>query len=69
MSALTESVERVYKECSQHLLSVLIEKYHLMDHLQALKRYLLLGQGDFVQCLMDSLGYYYYSLFSNSSST
>ena len=28
-----------------------------MEHLAALKRYLLLGQGDFVQYLMDQLGY------------
>jgi gamma-tubulin complex component 3 len=31
------------------------DKFHLFDHLQALKSYILLGQGDFIALLMESL--------------
>ena len=34
---------------------VLTEKFRLLEHLRALKRYLLLGQGDFIAHLMDVL--------------
>jgi gamma-tubulin complex component 3 len=33
----------------------MLGQYKLMIHLAALKRFLLLGQGDFIQCLMDAL--------------
>lgn len=46
----------MYIETSSQLLSLLKEKYKLMDHLKALRRYLLLGQGDFIQYLMVTLG-------------
>ena len=35
---------------------MLLEKFRLVEHCSAIKRYLLLGQGDFVQCLMDAVG-------------
>jgi gamma-tubulin complex component 3 len=50
-----KSIEVAYKETSEALLRLLKTKYKLMDHLKALKRYLLLGQGDFIQYLMDIL--------------
>merc|ERR1711939_294148 len=31
------------------------EKFHLFEHLKALKNYILLGQGDFIALLMESL--------------
>lgn len=40
----------------QHLLSTVFSKYSFVKHCNALKRYLLLGQGDFIQTLMDLLG-------------
>ncbi|KAL5004454.1 hypothetical protein ScPMuIL_017910 [Solemya velum] len=51
-----QSIDQVYKETSQHLLDVLHTKYKFMDHLKAMRRYLLLGQGDFIRHLMDLLG-------------
>ncbi|KAL4219924.1 Gamma-tubulin complex component 3 [Mactra antiquata] len=48
-------IDRVYKETSRHLLDVLHSKYKFMDHLKAMRRYLLLGQGDFIRHLMDLL--------------
>lgn len=54
--AVKQSIDDTYRETSKRLLDLLKNKYKLMDHLQALKRYLLLGQGDFIQYLMDALG-------------
>ncbi|KAL0136957.1 Spc98 family-domain-containing protein [Mucor lusitanicus] len=50
-----KSIEVAYTVTSRALLNLLKTKYKLMDHLKALKRYLLLGQGDFIQYLMDIL--------------
>jgi gamma-tubulin complex component 3 len=43
----------VYNETTRYLRSILDDKYHMMDHFKAIKRYLLLGQGDFIKYLMD----------------
>ncbi|KAK2168865.1 hypothetical protein NP493_1211g00044 [Ridgeia piscesae] len=48
-------IDTVYLETSKHLLEVLHLKYKFMDHLKAMRRYLLLGQGDFIRHLMDLL--------------
>ena len=37
-------------------MQVLHDKYRFLDHCLAIKRYLLLGQGDFMQALMDGVG-------------
>ncbi|XP_053403084.1 gamma-tubulin complex component 3-like [Mercenaria mercenaria] len=50
-----DMIDTVYKETSRHLLDVLHAKYKFMDHLKAMRRYLLLGQGDFIRHLMDLL--------------
>ncbi|ESO86326.1 hypothetical protein LOTGIDRAFT_167139 [Lottia gigantea] len=50
-----DMIDLVYKETSQNLLTVLHTKYKFMDHLKAMRRYLLLGQGDFIRHLMDLL--------------
>ncbi|KAL8625039.1 hypothetical protein ACOMHN_012048 [Nucella lapillus] len=48
-------IDGVYTDTSRHLLDVLHAKYKFMDHLKAMRRYLLLGQGDFIRHLMDLL--------------
>lgn len=40
----------------KHLLNTVFTKYSFVKHCNALKRYLLLGQGDFIQTLMDLVG-------------
>ncbi|ELU14115.1 hypothetical protein CAPTEDRAFT_224608 [Capitella teleta] len=55
MLAFPKMIDTVYKETSQHLLEVLHNKYKFMEHLKAMRRYLLLGQGDFIRHLMDLL--------------
>ncbi|KAL0083468.1 Spc98 family-domain-containing protein, partial [Phycomyces blakesleeanus] len=56
VQAVERSIDVTYLETSKQLINLLKRKYKLMEHLRALKRYLLLGQGDFIQHLMDTLG-------------
>lgn len=48
-------LDKTYSEISQHVLSVLHQRFKFTDHLQAMRRYMLLGQGDFIRHLMDLL--------------
>ncbi|GJJ70814.1 gamma-tubulin complex component 3 [Entomortierella parvispora] len=56
IAELEGSIDAAYVGTSQRLLFMLKTKFKLMDHLTAIKRYILLGQGDFIQHLMESLG-------------
>lgn len=51
-SLVTEAARRIDK----HLMDVVYRQYKFKEHCMAIKRYLLLGQGDFVQYLMDIVG-------------
>ncbi|PCH41535.1 gamma-tubulin complex DGRIP91/SPC98 component [Wolfiporia cocos MD-104 SS10] len=55
IAGLERSIDTAYQIASQRLFEVLFEKYQLLDHLLALKHYLLLGYGDFVDQLMEAL--------------
>ncbi|CCG83677.1 protein of unknown function [Taphrina deformans PYCC 5710] len=55
-SAMERSIDEAYSVTSQHLKSLMLDKFHLMDHLKALKKYILLNAGDFVSVLMERLG-------------
>lgn len=48
-------IDEAYKTTMQRLMQLMSDKFHLFDHLQALKNYILLGQGDFIALLMESL--------------
>uniref|UniRef100_A0A8C0S040 Tubulin gamma complex component 3 n=1 Tax=Canis lupus familiaris TaxID=9615 RepID=A0A8C0S040_CANLF len=54
-NAFRGKIDAAYFETSKYLLDVLNRKYSLLDHMQAVRRYLLLGQGDFIRHLMDLL--------------
>ncbi|KAK3048096.1 hypothetical protein LTS18_013016, partial [Coniosporium uncinatum] len=54
-AALERSIDEAYKTTMARLISLLSTKFHLFTHLRALKSYLLLGSGDFVAILMESL--------------
>lgn len=56
-NAFQGKIDAAYFETSKYLLDVLNKKYSLLDHMQAMRRYLLLGQGDFIRHLMDLLKY------------
>eukprot|EP00940_MAST-03C_sp_MAST-3C-sp2_P001292 g1292.t1 len=52
---LHRSISLATKTISSQLVDLLFKQHRLMDHLFALKQYLLLGRGDFALCLMDAL--------------
>ena len=56
ISGLERSIDTAYRIASQRLFDIFFEKFRLLDHLQAVKNYLLLGYGDFVDHLMETLG-------------
>jgi gamma-tubulin complex component 3 len=56
LEGLESCINNAYRITSRHLLNILYNRYKLIDHMKALKRFLLLGQGEFIQCLMDILG-------------
>ena len=48
-----QMIDSAYIGTNGYLLEILLNKYKLLDHFNALIRYLLLGQGDFIRHLMD----------------
>lgn len=56
IAGLEQSIDAAYSIASQRLFDVFFDKFHLPKHIKALKDYLLLGRGDFVELLMDNLG-------------
>jgi len=56
IAGLEQSIDQAYSNASRRLFEIFFDKFRLLSHLQALKDYLLLGRGDFVELLMDSLG-------------
>ncbi|KAF9891104.1 Microtubule-nucleating Tub4p (gamma-tubulin) complex component [Aspergillus nanangensis] len=54
-ASLESSIDEAYKATMARLIYLMDDKFKLFDHLRALKKYLLLGQGDFIALLMESL--------------
>jgi len=54
---LTDAISQLAACVSRHVLDLIMGKHQLMMHLRAIKKFLLLGQGDFVQALMDLTWY------------
>ncbi|KAF8639856.1 hypothetical protein AX17_001111 [Amanita inopinata Kibby_2008] len=55
IAGLERSIDTAYQIASHRLFEVFLEKFKLLDHLSALKNYLMLGHGDFVDQLMEAL--------------
>lgn len=55
-SSIKQLVADVADKTQKHLLELLFNQYKLVKHLSGVKRYILLGQGDFATHLMDMLG-------------
>lgn len=55
MATLETSIDKAYKATMARLTHLMDSKFQLFEHLRALKKYLLLGQGDFIALLMESL--------------
>lgn len=56
LANLERSITLAYSLASTRLLTLFFTRFHLLDHLRALKSYLLLSKGDFVSLLLESLG-------------
>lgn len=56
MTGLEQSIDAAYSIASQRLFDIFFDKFKLTTHIRALRDYLLLGKGDFVELLMDNLG-------------
>ncbi|KAI5307306.1 Microtubule-nucleating Tub4p (gamma-tubulin) complex component [Ascosphaera pollenicola] len=54
-ATLEKSIDEAYKTTMARLIFLMDTRFKLFDHLHALKKYLLLGQGDFIALLMESL--------------
>lgn len=54
-SEFVELLNLTYKETSSKTLRILYDEFHFMHHLRAIRQFLLLSQGDFIQHLMDKL--------------
>lgn len=54
-ASLENSIDEAYKTTMARLIHLMDTKFKLFEHLRALKKYLLLGQGDFIALLMESL--------------
>ncbi|KAI1997361.1 Microtubule-nucleating Tub4p (gamma-tubulin) complex component [Ophidiomyces ophidiicola] len=54
-ATLETSIDKAYKTTMARLIHLMDSKFKLFEHLNALKKYLLLGQGDFIALLMESL--------------
>jgi gamma-tubulin complex component 3 len=54
-ATLETSIDEAHKTTMARLIYLMDTKFKLFDHLRALKKYLLLGQGDFIALLMESL--------------
>ncbi|KZF19039.1 hypothetical protein L228DRAFT_271665 [Xylona heveae TC161] len=54
-ATLEASIDEAYKTTMARLIHLMADKFKLFEHLKALKKYILLGQGDFIALLMESL--------------
>lgn len=54
-SKLHEMIDHVYLNTSKKVLDIALGQYRLLEHLQSMRKYLLLGQGDFINLLMENL--------------
>ena len=54
-ATLETSIDKAYQTTMARLIELMDNKFQLFEHLRALKKYLLLGQGDFIALLMESL--------------
>ncbi|SNX82323.1 related to Spindle pole body component alp6 [Melanopsichium pennsylvanicum] len=56
LTGLESTIERAFTSASKRLLDIFLDEFRLLEHLRALKDYLMLARGDFVDLLMASLG-------------
>lgn len=55
INGLERSIDAAYSAASRRLFEIFFDKFGLLRHLRAIKDYLLLGRGDFVDLLMENM--------------
>ncbi|TPX66208.1 hypothetical protein SpCBS45565_g04658 [Spizellomyces sp. 'palustris'] len=53
---LRDMINKAYTATTQKVIDSLLTKYKLMEHLEAIRKYLFLGQGDLIQYVVDEIG-------------
>lgn len=56
MRELERSIALAYVQASERLFELFFVRFRLLEHLRALKDFVMLGKGDFVEILMEQLG-------------
>ena len=56
MAGLEHTIDVVFATANRRLLDIFLHKFHLLEHLRALRDYLMLMRGDFVDALLHSIG-------------
>jgi hypothetical protein len=51
-SLFLQTLDRAFKDTSAHVLSILFTRYKFLDHISAMRKYLLLWQGDTIIYLL-----------------
>ncbi len=54
-SLLHRTIRRAFTDTSSHVLGILFTRYKFLEHMSALRKYLLLGQGDIIRYLLELL--------------
>ena len=65
IEGLERTIDSAYSAATQRLFENFFGKFRLLDHMRALRDYLLLGRGDFFELLIESLGCAYMPLRSS----
>ncbi len=55
-ATLQDIVYKLSASIDARMLNLVMSRFYVQTHLLALKKFMLLGQGDFVTCLMDGVG-------------
>lgn len=56
IAGLERTIDDAYSIASKRLLDIFFDQYKLLDHLGAMKRYILLTAGDFADILLEHAG-------------
>jgi len=56
ITGLQQTIDSTYSIATRRLFKIFFIKLKLLDHLKAVKNYLLLGRGDFISLLIENLG-------------
>jgi len=55
LEEIIKNIDIIHKLINKELLRIFFQKFKLIENLESLNKYLLLGQGDMIQALMESL--------------